>query len=281
MRLHLKLLLSGVIVFWNVENFFDYRQTSTTLSEKNWTAGRFYAKARGIGKVILSLSDSTGTPPQLVGLAEIDSPATLKAITGSGVLYPYHYRFIHFESPDPRGIDCALLYRDCTPINKKAIHLTLDGKVLPTRDMLLVDFEDFSVLVCHLPSKRGGSMQAKRKRARAMYMIDSIASTCRKRLIVMGDFNEEKREGDTMEHLHEITSPQKTGSIKFQGRWEKIDRCLATDTTGLHVRIANLDILSEKDKSYGGTKPLRTYSGPRYLGGLSDHYPIVIYFKDP
>lgn len=140
MRLHLKLLFSGVIVFWNVENFFDYRQSST-ISTKNWTASRFYAKARGIGKVILSLSDSTGTPPQLIGLAEIDSPATLKAITESSVLYPYHYRFIHFESPDPRGIDCALLYRDCTPINKKAIHLTLNREILPTRDMLLVDFE--------------------------------------------------------------------------------------------------------------------------------------------
>ncbi len=279
MRLILTLLLSGVIVFWNVENFFDYRQNSTTLSGKNWTAGRFYAKARGIGKVILSLADSTGTPPQLVGLAEIDSPASLKAIVGSSVLYPYHYRFIHFESPDPRGIDCALLYRDCSPINKKAIHLTLDGKVLPTRDMLLVDFEEFSVLVCHLPSKRGSSAEAQLKRTRALYMIDSIASTCRTRLIVMGDFNEEKSPGMHLEHLTEVESPQKTGSIKFQGRWEKIDRCLVSDTTGIRLRIADLDILSEKDKGYGGTKPLRTYSGPRYLGGLSDHYPIVIYFE--
>ncbi len=279
MRLILTLLLSGVIVFWNVENFFDYRQSSTTLSGKNWTAGRFYAKARGIGKVILSLADSTGTPPQLVGLAEIDSPASLKAIVGSSVLYPYHYRFIHFESPDPRGIDCALLYRDCSPINKKAIPLTLDGKVLPTRDMLLVDFEEFSVLVCHLPSKRGSSAEAQRKRTRALYMIDSIASTCRTRLIVMGDFNEEKSPGMHLEHLTEVESPQKTGSIKFQGRWEKIDRCLVSDTTGIRLKIADLDILSEKDKGYGGTKPLRTYSGPRYLGGLSDHYPIVIYFE--
>ena len=275
MRLSLKLLLTGIAVFWNVENFFDYRQPST-ISEKNWTAGRFYAKARGIGKVILSLADSAGTPPKIVGLAEIDSPATLRAIVGSSVLYPFRYRYVHFESPDPRGIDCALLYRDCMPTETRSIPLTLDGQILPTRSLLLVRFDELSVLVCHLPSKRGGSAQAQRRRDRAMEMMDSIAAQCPGRLLVMGDFNEERSPDDTLRHLTEVTTPQKTGSIRFQGRWEKIDRCLANDTSGIRMRIANLDMLSVRDTRYGGTKPLRTYSGPRYLGGLSDHYPIVI-----
>lgn len=281
MKLTLKLLISGIIVFWNVENFFDYRQPSTTISTKNWTAGRFYSKARGIGKVILSLSDSTGLPPTIIGLAEIDSPATLKAIVGSSILYPYHYRFIHFESPDPRGIDCALLYRDCQPIGQKAIPITLEGKILPTRSLLLVEFDDLQVLVCHLPSKRGNSSTASLRRRRAMQMIDSVAAQSTKRIIVIGDFNEEKKPDDPFRILKEIQTSQKTGSIKFQGRWEKIDRCLSNDTLGIKMSIADLSILSEKDKSYGGTKPLRTYSGPRYLGGLSDHYPIVIYLDKP
>ncbi len=280
MKLALKILLSWIIVFWNVENFFDYRQPST-ISEKNWTAGRFYAKARGIGKVILSLADSAGTPPKIIGLAEIDSPATLKAIVGSSVLYPFHYHYIHFESPDPRGIDCALLYRDCMPMETRSIPLTLDGQILPTRSLLLVKFEDLTVLVCHLPSKRGGSAIAQRRRDRAMEMMDSIAAQCPGRLLVMGDFNEERRPDDRLLSLTEITTPQKTGSIKFQGRWEKIDRCLANDTSGIRLKIADLDMLSEQDTRYGGAKPLRTYSGPRYLGGLSDHYPIVIYLDYP
>lgn len=277
MKLYYKLLLSTIFVFWNVENFFDYHNAST-ISKNNWNSYRFYAKAKGIGKVILALGDSCGMPPQVVGLAEIDSPFTLKALIYSDILQKHQYRYIHFESPDPRGIDCALLYRDCKVLSSKPIHLTLEEKIVPTRDMLYVEFDSLSVLICHLPSKRGGSELAEKKRKRALQMIDSLAGNAEKRLIVMGDFNEEKSENDKLMNLLEITPNQKIGSIKFQGQWEIIDRALSTDTTGMRLHIADLDILSETDKAYGGTKPRRTYSGPRYLGGLSDHYPIILEF---
>lgn len=277
MKLHLSLFLSTIFVFWNVENFFDYHNAST-ISNNNWNSYRFYAKAKGIGKIILALSDSSGMPPQVVGLAEIDSPYTLKALIYSDVLQKYHYRYVHFESPDLRGIDCALLYRDCKVLSSKPIHLTLEGEIVPTRDMLYVEFDSLSVLICHLPSKRGGSELAEKRRKRAMQMIDSLAGNVEKKLIVMGDFNEEKGENDEFINLYELTPSQKTGSIKFQGQWELIDRVLSTDTTGMKIKISDLDILSEPDKAYGGTKPRRTYSGPRYIGGLSDHYPIVLEF---
>ena len=109
-------------------------------------------------------------------------------------------------------------------------------------------------------------------------MIDSLAGNVEKKLIVMGDFNEEKGENDGFINLYELTPSQKNGSIKFQGQWELIDRVLSTDTTGMKIKISDLDMLSEPDKAYGGTKPRRTYSGPRYIGGLSDHYPIVLEF---
>ena len=85
MKLYYKLLLSTIFVFWNVENFFDYHNAST-ISKNNWNSYRFYAKAKGIGKVILALGDSCGMPPQVVGLAEIDSPFTLKALIYSDIL---------------------------------------------------------------------------------------------------------------------------------------------------------------------------------------------------
>ena len=195
MKLYYKLLLSTIFVFWNVENFFDYHNAST-ISKNNWNSYRFYAKAKGIGKVILALGDSCGMPPQVVGLAEIDSPFTLKALIYSDILQKHQYRYIHFESPDPRGIDCALLYRDCKVLSSKPIHLTLEEKIVPTRDMLYVEFDSLSVLICHLPSKRGGSELAEKKRKRALQMIDSLAGNAEKRLIVMGDFNEEKSEND-------------------------------------------------------------------------------------
>lgn len=271
------LLLQTIAVFWNVENFFDYRECSE-ISGCRWTASRFYDKARGIGKIILSLSEGI-EPPALVGLCEVDSKNSLYAITRSEVLEKWNYKFIHYDSPDPRGIDCALLYRGCTPRCSESIPLTMDGKTVPSRTMLKVEFDSLAVLVVHLPSKRGGSKEAARKRQRAVEMIDSIASASLLPLLVMGDFNEEcGKQSPWSGDLKEIAG-EGAGSIKFQGRWEKIDRVLFRDSSGKHsvrCKSAALEVLLCPDKNYGGLKPLRTCSGPQYCGGLSDHLPIRI-----
>ena len=275
MKLTMILLLQTIIVFWNVENFFDYRSTKQ-ISGCNWTASRFYRKAEGIGKVILSLSDSSGRAPDIVGLCEIDSPASLKAIVHSPVLEKQGYRYIHYESADHRGIDCALLYRGGPPLSSESIPITLNGEVLPTRSILRVDFDSLSVMVVHLPSKRGGSREAQRRRERALEMIDSVAAEISGPLLVMGDFNEEAGTKGTRElaYLKEIL-PSGEGSIKFNGKWEKIDRCLVKNAE-MSCEIAFLNFLLAEDKTYGGLKPLRTNSGPHYLGGLSDHLPLRI-----
>ena len=278
MKLTMILLLQTIAVFWNVENFFDYRSTEQ-ISGCNWTAGRFYRKAEGIGKVILGLSDSCGRPPALVGLCEIDSPASLKAIVHSAVLEKYDYDFVHYDSPDKRGIDCALLYRGKAPLSSESIPITLDGQIVATRSLLRVDFDSLSVMVVHLPSKRGGSREAQRRRERVLEMIDSVARSSLGPLIVMGDFNEEAGGEGARElaYIKEIP-PSGEGRIKFNGKWEKIDRCLGKGLR-LSCEIACPEYLLTEDKNYGGKKPLRTNSGPRYLGGISDHLPlrIVIY----
>lgn len=273
----LLLSLSTVIVFWNVENFFDYRE-GTHPQAKEWNAGRFYRKAKGIGKTILQLADSTGTPPQIVALAEIDGPKTLQAIVYSSVLRPFGYRYIHYDSHDPRGIDCALLYRDCKVKSSRPVPITIGRDTLPTRDFLLVKFDSLAVLVCHLPSKRGGSKAAAKRRGRAMYMLDSIAGASQIPIIVTGDFNETANESGPAENLVEIPALNAPGTIRYLGKWEQIDRVMSTNPNIVDsVKVEALKSLSTQDTKYGGIKPLRTFSGPRYLGGISDHYPIAIF----
>lgn len=270
------LILQTIIVFWNLENFFDYRNCSE-ISGCRWTASRFYDKARGTGKIILSLSEDA-EPPTLVGLCEIDSRNTLWAITRSEVLERWDYKFVHYDSPDPRGIDCALLYRGCTPRSSESIAITLDGKTVPSRAMLKVEFDSLAVLVVHLPSKRGGSKEAARRRLRAKQMIDSIALASSLPMIVMGDFNEESSPDDSWSPDIKEIPVQGQGSIKFQGRWEKIDRMLykcSEKEMKISCRIADMEILMCEDKAYGGLKPLRTNSGPRYCAGISDHLPLM------
>ena len=40
--------------------------------------------------------------------------------------------------------------------------------------------------------------------------------------------------------------------------------------------ICNFGFLLEPDQTYLGKKPFRTYMGPVYHGGISDHLPVVI-----
>lgn len=277
------LLFSAVAVFWNVENFFDSKASTDNPSEiqfsaggsYHWTSRRMRTKAQAIAKTILMLSDSAGTPPDYIGLAEVENVKVLRTLVYDTALSKFGYRIVHFDSRDPRGIDCALLYRETRPLEARAVPLVQDGDTLRTRDLLLCRFDSLSVLVCHLPSKRGGSVQAAGRRTLALRTIDSLAAITTGPLVVMGDFNDTRtaRSDSALTHLVELDSDG--GTIKFEGVWEQIDRVLVKDLDG-EVHTCDLPILTTSDRAYGGTKPLRTYSGPKYLGGVSDHYPLRI-----
>ena len=267
------LLFSAVAVFWNVENFFDPRSAS---APQYWTRSRMMNKARAISKLVLSLADSTGTPPDYVALAEVDNDYVLRQLVYQTALSAYGYRYVHFDSRDHRGIDCALLYRGERP-RSRAVPLVMDADTLATRDILLCEFDSLTLMVCHLPSKRGGSREAARRRVCALSTIDSLARFIQGPLVVMGDFNDTRSalSDSLMSSLCELQPRGFAGTIKFEGQWEQIDRCLVKDLDGT-LEVCNLDILTTADKNYGGVKPLRTFSGPRYLGGVSDHYPIML-----
>ncbi len=292
------------VAFWNVENFFE-------------DSPHFNDKARGIAKVVMALADSTGAPPDLVGLCEVENAACLRRLVAQPALRKYGYRFVHYDSPDHRGIDCALLWRGKPPVNSCAIPVRdSSGSILPTRALLLVEFDSVAVIVCHLPSKRGGSAEADRRRSLALAALsrvcDSLAHldsgefypyflaetanfnqsgenwgvnlAADRKIIVMGDFNDVRTAASdsVMAPMLELSPaddgpfPSAPGTLRFEGRWEQIDRAFVSPAATATLRIAALPFLLEPDKRFGGVKPRRTFIGPRYNGGLSDHLPIMI-----
>ena len=71
------------------------------------------------------------------------------------------------------------------------------------------------------------------------------------------------------------------GTIKYSGKWEMIDMFfvspdVAARTPGVTMKVARIPFLTVRDKTHSGEKPLRTYTGPRYSGGVSDHCPITL-----
>ena len=79
------------------------------------------------------------------------------------------------------------------------------------------------------------------------------------------------------------SSEKTTGSIRFNGEWQLIDLCFVSPALADAASFSVLEppFLTERDAAHSGEKPLRTYSGPRYLGGVSDHRPILVRIAFP
>ena len=287
-------------MFWNLENFFDWKNDSTSVSdrefssfgERRWTKKRFYTKCNAIAKGILWAANQHGGLPDVIGFAEVENSFVLRRLLQTTALRKLDYRIVHYDSPDPRGIDVAMLYRSSRLIlrSSKPCHIyNEDSSVVATRDILLAQFtgpegEDLAVLVNHHPSKYGGAAsEPRRKQAvlRLNTIADSLINLGVNRVVAIGDFN------DTPENpiyyllyppLVNLALPLRqkgAGTIKYDGRWELIDLCFASSSIGSsQMSIIGIPFLLAPDTA--GQKPLRTYSGPRYLGGVSDHCPIWI-----
>ena len=166
---------SLLVVFWNVENFFDYHSPE---KPQYWTAGRFYAKCDAVAKTLLRIADRYGRLPDAVGFAEVENGYVLRQLNATTALRKLDYRIVHYESPDHRGIDCALLCRRSTlPLRASAPKHVPDsaGGVMATRDILLAEFDSLAILVNHHPSQIGGKDERREAaRARLQALTDSL-----------------------------------------------------------------------------------------------------------
>ena len=291
-------ILTIIICFWNVENFFAPGE----FPDHAWSKARFYTKCNAVAKTLLLASDELGALPDVVGFAEVGDATVLKALLGATPLRKLDYSFVHYDSPDRRGIDCALLYRRSRfrLLSSKPCHLfDSTGAVMHTRDILLVVLETrggvslggngaeadsdrspdtLAVLVNHHPSKVGSGSGDRRRIAmdRLRYLADSLQAAGVSRIIAVGDFNDAVTPAAGVERQPRNQAPP--GTIKFQGKWEKIDGCPLIEGARAEERIFAPPCLLERD-SYGGEKPRRTFSGPRYIGGVSDHLPVIYVIK--
>lgn len=256
----------AVVMFWNLENFFE---PGDTAASPYWTARRFRAKCNGIAKTILEAADHAGKLPDAIGFAEVGNAAVLRRLINGTILGKTDYRIVHYDSPDRRGIDCALLYRSTrlSLRSSSAEHLRgPDGETVATRDILVCVFDSLALLVNHHPSKLGSGAADRRAAAMSLmqHLGDSLAAEGIPSLCV-GDFN------DT------LWGKDLPGTIKYNGVWEKIDGGFGFGGLQFRDEAFCSPSLLVPDRSHGGLKPRRTFNGPKYIGGISDHLPVIYY----
>lgn len=295
---------SLVVMFWNVENFFDHVDQGTGESDeefssfgaRHWTKRKFQTKCDDIAKSVLWIGDEYGRMPDVIGLAEVENRWVLWKLLNNTLLRKYDYKIVHFDSGDRRGIDVALLYRESV-FSMLSYSLTVPvacGERMSTRDMLQVCLEDLmgqkiNMIVCHHPSKYGGAEESSSRRNAAMEALRGLCDSLEIAdpgvpVVVMGDFNDTP--SGTQFGLLEGVLVNKAdslyaagyGTIRYQGAWELIDMFMVSEelAAGSEMEIHQIPFLMTYEKKYPGMKPLRTYSGPRYVGGVSDHCPIVL-----
>ena len=303
------------VAFWNFENFFDPFVDSTRVYNEftenggqHWTKSRFYKKRNNMYKAILAISENE--PLAVLGIAEIENRYVLHSLFDLTPLKKHKYRFIHYEGDDKRGIDVAMAY--C--IDKLQLIYTEPVKVrnpgnkdYRTRDILYAKFYDrrgdtIHVFVNHWPSRYGGERETVKLRALAAktlrHKVDSLVflNQTIPKIIIMGDFNDTPDDPSIKEILcrdellvNLFTDVRKLGfdgTLKHQYSWQVFDqiivsKSLTDNEKGLlyknnSAQIFHGDFLFEKDESFGGVKLFRTYVGPKYFGGYSDHLPVCI-----
>jgi hypothetical protein len=310
------------VAFYNLENFYDTIDAPRVSDEEflphgkySWGSIKYKNKLEHMSYAISKIGGSYApTGPTLIGVAEVENRGVLEDLVKMPALQKSNYGIAHFDSPDRRGVDVALLYNKThfTLLASKAYPLRLaQDTAFRTRDQLLVsgllDGEQIYVIVNHWPSRLGGEEKSRYKRVAAAtltkHIADSILGTnAQAKIVIMGDLNDDPNNESCKTVLRAKAKPEEVGegdmynctwslfkqgigSLAYQDKWNLFDQQIISPallgTRGTNFvfwksQIMNLDFLTQQDGQYKGY-PLRTHVGDAYLNGYSDHYPSCIY----
>lgn len=183
-----------------------------------------------------------------------------------------------------------------------------------TRDILLAGCllhgcDTLYVAVNHWPSRRGGEALSKSRRNRAATVLRMALDSIRlfhpgASILIMGDFNDEPAD-ESLRHvlgarlsrepveagalynlmgIRNLDRPE--GTLRYRDQWSTFDQfivsgALMAGLSGLRAgpdqaKVFRPAFLLEEDRTWFGKKLVRTYNGPAYQGGFSDHLPVVV-----
>jgi len=248
-------------------------------------------------------------PPVLVGVAEVENEGVIKDLLGAEPLRKIDYGFVHYDSPDERGIDTALIYHKPSfdVLHSEPITLLIyekNGVRDTTRDILyvkgLLNGEEVHIFVNHWPSRRDSDTETAYKRVKAAETLKEVMHRIEKEAespnyIVMGDFNDGPL-ADSIKTLMQATTlynpmqkllTNDRGSANYKKSWLMFDQILFSHNflnyeKGTHsfakANIFDEKFLTEIKGKHRGS-PYRTYVGRKYIGGYSDHFPVYIQLK--
>ena len=307
------------IGFYNVENLFDTididgkaDEEFTPESKKKWNTERYFKKLNDLAKVVDGMNY-----PAIMGLCEVENATVIKDFIAETSLKNHNYGYVHFESPDFRGIDVAMIYQKniFQVLDSEAIEINFPKSVIgedkyTTREILHVKGifakkDTLHIYINHFPSRRGGLEASEPKRTyvaeQLMKSVNSVFSKNKNaNILLMGDFNDEPDNNSITKTIGAKNLPDnssttelincaaeqdlmKKGTYNFRGNWNMLDQIIVSNALlqkDGKLKIGEFMIFQKewmmyKSDKYGLT-PNRTYGGPNYYGGISDHLPVFV-----
>ena len=318
----------GCIGFYNLENLFDtldtpgVRDTEFTPEGANRYTGEIYQEKLGnLSKVVAELgTDLTPDGVSILGVSEIENRKVLEDFVRHPNLRDRNYQIVHYDSPDRRGIDVALLYQpkyfEVTGSRSLPVLLfEADSSRIYTRDILYVaglfDGEPIHIMVGHWPSRRGGEARSQPLRNAAAMVCKAVTDSLMRedpntKVIIMGDLNDDPVSPSVRQVLDARRKPQQVrpgglfnpyydnfkkgiGTTAYRDAWSLFDQVILSygfingEPDGfqyLRAHIHNEPYLLQRTGHFKGY-PFRTYAGGQYLGGYSDHFPVYVVLIKP
>jgi predicted extracellular nuclease len=302
------------IGFYNVENLFDTKDDPNTQDEwflpsskTKWDDKKYNKKLKDLAKVIDALNDEKGGP-DILGLCEVENKQVVEDLINEKSLSKKNYQVVHYESPDIRGIDVAMIFdADLFDlISSESIEVEMpENAAVKTRDILYCQLkaksnsEIIHFYTNHWSSRRNGENESYYKRkncalALTQHMDEMQLDFNTDNLIIVGDMNDYPdnksiydvlgaKEMDSKGELHNLqyqNHKNGKGTYNYKGEWGCLDNVIVSNAlmdnlSDTDATIFDQDWIMYFNKS-GEPSPNKTYGGSKYYGGYSDHLPVYV-----
>lgn len=310
------------VAFYNLENLFDtihnegvndYEYTPTGANK--WNGFKYNEKLKKMSYAISQIGlDQSPLGAAIVGVSEIENRGVLEDLVAMPAIADRSYEIVHYDGPDRRGVDVALLYNPRLFVVSNSVSHPFRDENDPnflTRDQLLVSGyllgEKIHVIVNHWPSRFGGEVASRPKRVGAAKVTKSIVDSIyriepKAKIIIMGDMNDDPTNESTAVVLNAKKNAEDVqkgglfnpmwsifdrgiGSLAYQGQWNLFDQIIIsydllnaprTELKFWRAEVFNASFLTHQEGQDKGN-PLRTHSRGVWLNGYSDHFPTLIY----
>jgi hypothetical protein len=305
------------IAFYNLENLFDTINDPTINDEEytptgssSWTYDKYQKKLDHMSDVISQIGEEIiKGGPTVIGLSEVENRYVLEDLIKTSALRNSGYSIAHFDSPDRRGVDVALLYKgkDFRLLNAVPVPMKMPGQPdFKTRDQLvvtgLVDLDTITFVVNHWPSRGNDAPYRWAAATTTRSIVDSLFSRNKDAMIlVMGDLNDDPVDPSLVKYLGaqgKVSNVKQKGlfnpmwqmykdglgSLAYKDSWNLFDQIIVSEPLirqnsdhwkFYKARIFKKPFMVQQDGQYAGY-PFRTFAGGAYTGGYSDHLPVYV-----